>query len=49
MREKLSINDFNTTIAELKTKTKQYLLEMQKAHDAKEWCTLNYIIPTVNM
>ena len=49
MREKLSINDFNTTIAELKTKTKQYLLEMQKAHDTKEWCTLNYIIPTVNM
>ena len=49
MREKLSINDFNITISELKAKTKQYLLVMQKAHDAQEWCTLNYIIPIINM
>ena len=44
IREKLSINDFNMTIAQAKNSIKQYLLALQKAHDDNEWSTLNYTI-----
>ena len=42
MREKLSVNSFDTTISELKTQIKKYLFSIQQAHGDQEWCILNY-------
>ena len=44
IREKLSINTFDTTVSQLKTRVKQYLLEQQKLHDEHNWVDLNYTI-----
>ena len=44
IREQLSIDNFDTTVSQLKAWVKQYLLEQQKSYDDHEWITLNYTI-----
>ena len=41
-REKLSVDDFMTSIGSLKSRLKKLLLTVQKKHDHNEWCELNY-------
>ncbi len=42
IREKLSIDDFDVSISQLKNKLKSYLFDNQERHDHHEWCILNY-------
>ena len=44
IREKLSINDFDVSISQLKNRLKSYLFDNQERYNHLEWCTLNIVL-----